>query len=144
MPDLADDLDAYVTLAAELADRRVDRDAALAAAGLTDDDWEAIDDAWQARLSAAEAEAEGSDGIPPLVAAHAEAFARAQRARAGGVLPFERFATAARELRRGGDLSSTLRRLDLTLATYLAAQAHWTARMLEDEELARRFEHAIR
>jgi len=144
MADLRTDLEAYVALAVELADPRGDRSATLAARGLDEDAWEEIDDAWQARLSEAEAEGAAGDDIPPLVAAHAEAFARAQRARVREVLPFERFVVAARELRRGGDLASTLRRLDLTLDTYLAAQAHWTARMLEDEDLAARFERAMR
>ncbi|EYF00235.1 hypothetical protein [Chondromyces apiculatus] len=146
MADLRTDLEAYVTVAAELSDPRVDRTVALTARGLDEDAWEEIDDAWQARLSEAEAEAEdaAADGVPPLVAAHAEAFARAQRARVHDVLPFERFVTAASALRRGGDLRSTLRRLDLTLDAYLTAQAHWTARMLEDDALFARFEHAMR
>jgi hypothetical protein len=143
MADLRTDLHAYVALAAELSDARVDRGAALAARGMDEDDWEAIDDAWQTRLSEAEAEGAAGSDIPPLVAAHAEAFSRAQLSRTREVLPFERFVIAARELGRGGDLASTLRRLDLTLDTYLAAQAHWTARMLEDEELSARFERAL-
>jgi hypothetical protein len=142
MADLRNDLEAYATLAAELADPRVDRRAVLAARGLDEDAWEALDDAWQARLEAADAA--DDDGVPPLIAAHAEAFARAQRARVGEILPFERFVAAARELRRGGDLASTLRRLELTLDTYLAAQGHWTARLLEDEELSARFDRAMK
>lgn len=144
MGDLSDDVELYAALSAELADIRADRAAILAARGLTEDAWDAIDEAWQDRLSAAEAEALDSDGVPPLVARHAEAFARAQRSRAGAVLPFERFVSAVRELRRGGDLASALRRLDLTLDVYLAAQAHWTSRMLEDEELSARFTRALR
>jgi hypothetical protein len=142
MADLRNDLEAYATLAAELADPRVDRRAVLLARGLDEDAWEALDDAWQARLEAADAA--DDDGVPPLIAAHAEAFARAQRARVGEILPFERFVAAARELRRGGDLASTLRRLELTLDTYLAAQGHWTARLLEDEELSDRFDRAMK
>ncbi|MFT3770312.1 MAG: hypothetical protein QM820_33205 [Minicystis sp.] len=144
MANLLQDLDAYATLSAELVDPRVDRAAVLAARGLDEDAWDAIDDAWQTRLSEADDAHGDADGVPPLVAAHAEAFARAQRARVREVLPFERFVKAARELRRGGDLQSTLKRLELTLDTYLAAQAHWTARLLEDEELAARFDRAMR
>jgi hypothetical protein len=144
MADLLHDLESYATLAVELSDPRVDRAAALAARGLDEDAWEALDDAWQARLSAADEDGDDEDGIPALVAAHAEAFARAQRARVREVLPFERFVAAARELGRGGDLASTLRRLDLTLDAYLTAQSHWTARLLEDEELAARFDDAMK
>ena len=141
MEDLASDVEAYAALSAELADPRVDRAALLAARGLDEAAWDALDEAWQARIE--EADEGDGDGIPPLVAAHAEAFARAQRARAGAVLPFERFAQAARELGRGTDLATALKRLDLTLDAYLAAQAHWTREMLADEALAARFRRAI-
>ncbi|APR79220.1 Hypothetical protein A7982_04567 [Minicystis rosea] len=137
-------MEAYATLAAELSDPRVDRSAVLAEHGLDEDAWEVIDDTWQARLSEADDAEADDDRVPALIAAHAEAFARAQRARVREVLPFDRFVTAARELRKGGDLASTLRRLELTLDTYLAAQAHWTQRLLEDEELAARFDRAMR
>lgn len=142
MADLLHDLEAYATLSAELLDPDVDRTAALAAHGLDEDGWEAIDEAWEKRLS--EAGDDETDGVPPLIAAHAEAFARAQRARSKAVIPFARFLEAARELARGKDLSTALKRLDLTLETYLAAQAHWTARMLEDDALAKEFERALR
>lgn len=141
MTDLLNDLEAYVTVAVELADPRVERGAALAAHALDEDAWEAIESAWETRLAEAP---DDVDGVPPLVVAHAEAFARAQRARVREILPFERFVAAARALRRGGDLASALRRLELTLDTYLAAQAHWTARMLEDEPLAARFQQAMK
>jgi len=144
MPDLAADVEAYAALAAELADLRTDRAAVLAAHGLDEDAWDALDERWQDRLSAAEEAHGDADGVPPLVAAHAEAFVRAQRARVREVLPFERFLAATRALRRGGDLAATLKRLDLTLETYLAAQAHWTARVLEDEALAARFDEAMK
>ncbi len=135
------DVAAYAALSAELADPRVDRAALLAARGLDEDGWDALDEAWQARLS--EADEGDGDEVPPLIAAHAEAFARAQRARAGAALPFDRFAEAVRELRRGTDLSTALKRLDLSLEAYLAAQAHWTREMLADEALAERFRRMI-
>jgi hypothetical protein len=140
LEDLENDVEAYAALSAALADPRADRGALLAARGLDEDAWDAIDDAWLARLSAAD---DNDDGVPPLVAAHAEAFARAQRARAGEVLPFERFAAAARQLARGTDLATALERLDLTLDAYLAAQAHWTREMLADDALAARFRKAL-
>jgi hypothetical protein len=145
MASLEDDLEAYASLAAELSDPRVDRAAALAARGLDEDRWDAIDDAWQARLSEADAAgAEEDDGVPALVVAHAEAFARAQRARVQDVLPFERFVEAARAFTRGEDLAAALKRLELTLDAYLRAQAHWTAEMIADDALAERFRQAIR
>ena len=153
MSDLRHDLDAWVTLSVELADPAVDRAAVLRSHGLDEDAWEAIDDAWQTRLSEAEGAAEREEGdavdprggVPPLVAAHAEAFARAQAARAGApLLDLPAFAELTRALQRRPDVAAVLRRFDLSLAALLHNQAHWTKRLLEDPELARQFDEAVR
>jgi hypothetical protein len=144
MADPRGDIEAYAALAAALTAPDADRAAVLAAHGLDEEAWNALDDAWQARLSAASDEEVEGFGVPGLIAAYAEAFSRAQRARAPGVLPFERFLEAAREMKQGRDMATALKRLGLTLEAYLGAQAHWTARMLEDEELAARFQRAMR
>lgn len=142
MQDLLRDVEAFATLAAQLAEPGADRAAILAAHGLDEERWEALDDAWQARLSEAD---EGEDeGVPPLMAAYAEAFARAQRARAKSELPFDRFLEAARAMKRGTDMTTALKRLGMTLSEYLNAQQRWTAAMLEDEDLAARFQQAMK
>jgi hypothetical protein len=127
-----------------LADPRGDRAALLAAHGLDEEAWEAIDDAWQARLSEAGAEGDLAQGVPPLIAAYAEAFARAQRARAQHEVSFERFVEAARAMARGTDMATVLERLGLTLEDLLRAQQRWTAAMLADDALAERFRRAMR
>ncbi|WP_437553003.1 hypothetical protein WME95_17420 [Sorangium sp. So ce327] len=139
-----DDVEAYATLAAQLADPSADRAALLAAHGLDEAGWEALDDAWQARLSEADDDDGEEVGVPPLVVAYAETFARVQRARAKSELSFERFLEAARGLKRGTDMATVLSRLDLTLEDYLSAQQRWTAAMLEDEALMARFQRAMR
>ena len=142
MVDLSSDIEVYAALSAALADPAADRAALLAAHGLDEDTWDALDDAWQARLSAAE-EGEG-EGVPPLVAAHAEAFARAQRARAGAPLSFERFVEIARAMQRGSELATLLGRLGVSLDDFLTAQRTWTEAMIGDEGLAERFRRAMR
>jgi hypothetical protein len=142
MEDLSQDIEAYAALAAALAEAGPDRARVLAARGLTEAQWEALDQAWQARLS--EEGEENAAGVPALLAAYAEAFARAQRARARAVMPFERFVEAAREMQRGADLARVLQRLDMSLPDFMASQQHWTARMLEDGALAARFRKAMR
>ncbi|MEJ7731836.1 MAG: hypothetical protein WKG00_21830 [Polyangiaceae bacterium] len=150
MPDPRLDLDAWVELSVELSDPVVDRASVLRARGLDEDAWEALDDAWQQRLSDADAhlEADGGDpdaGVPALVAAHAEAFVRAQAARTQGPpLDFAAFVELTRAIERQPDISAVLRRFQLTLQQLLRSQAHWTKRMLEDPELARRFDEARR
>ena len=144
MSDLTRDLDAYAELAAALADPTADRAALLAAHALDEEAWEAIDDRWQTLVSQADVTDPDGEGVPAFVSAYAEAFARAQRARSGGVIPFERFIEAAREMKRGIDMATVLKRLGLRLEDFLNAQRHWTARMLEDEALATRFQRALR
>ena len=136
---------AYARLAVELADPRVDRRAVLQRHGLDEDAWEAIDDLWQRRLEDdVDMVPEAEEAVPPLLARVSEAFTRAQRERASAVvLPFARFVEATRELRRGQDMSTVLRRLQLGLDDYLAAQRHWTAEMLRDPALAAEMERAL-
>ncbi|MGK4005425.1 hypothetical protein WMF31_22545 [Sorangium sp. So ce1036] len=143
MKDPARDVEAFATLAAQLADPSADRAALLAEHGLDEERWEALDDAWQARFSEADGDDGDDVGVPPLVAAFAETFARVQRARARSALSFERFLEAARAMKRGTDMATVLGRLDLTLEDYLSAQQRWTAAMLEDEELMARFQRAM-
>jgi glyoxylase-like metal-dependent hydrolase (beta-lactamase superfamily II) len=140
--DLEGDVRAYATLAARLARDPARRAELLAAHGLDEDRWEALDDAWQARLDRAADSDE--DGVPALVAAHAEAFADAQRGAGADVLPFERYVEAARELRRGHDMTTALKRLSVTFDQLMRAQRHWTAAMLSDPALAARFQRAVR
>ena len=141
--DPARDIEAYAELSAALVGPSVDRAALLAAHGLDEARWEALDDAWQARLAAEDDAA--VEGMPPLLAAYAEAFARAQRARIQGtVLTFDRFVEVVRALRHGGDAAATLQRLGVTFASYLASQQHWMTRMMEDEALAERFRRLMR
>ena len=137
----ADDLETYVALAVALADPREDRARVLSAHGLDEERWEAIDEAWQARLG--EAEADDPDAIPPFVAAFSEAFSRASIARAQKEISFERVLDAVREMRRGVDMATALDRLELGLDDFLRAQARWTAAMLEDDELAEHFRRAM-
>lgn len=111
--------------------------------GLDEASWETIEEAWQGRFDAADATHGEAEGIPPLLAAYAEAFARAQATRGGAGMPFESFVEVARAFARGDDAQGLLRRFGATLEEYLSAQRCWTARMLEDPELAGRFEKAM-
>ena len=139
----ADDVHAYAALGAALADPSANREKILATNGLDETAWEIIEETWQGRFDAAD-EAHGeAEGIPPLVVEHAEAFARAQATRGGAGMPFERFVDVARAFARGDDAQGLLRRFGATLDEYLGAQREWTGRMLEDAELAGRFEKAM-
>jgi len=141
--DPADDIQAYAALGAALADPSADREKILATNGLDETAWEIIEETWQGRFDAAD-EAHGeAEGIPPLVVEHAEAFARAQATRGGAGMPFDRFVDVARAFARGDDAQGLLRRFGATLDEYLGAQREWTGRMLEDAELAGRFEKAM-
>lgn len=143
--DPATDLDLYAALALSLSDGTVDRVALLAAHGLDEERWAIVEDTWHTRLSEADAgdPVEDDGEVPALVTAFADAFARAERARAS-VLPFDRFVEVTREMRRGVAMQNVLERVGVRLDVFLASQHHWTGRMLEDESLAERFRRGLR
>ncbi len=131
---LDDDVVLYAELAAELSGAPRPRDVVLADHGLDEDAWAEIDSRWQDRLSVALASA--AEGIPPLVAAHAEAFARAQHSLGGVPMPLARFAEATAIVQRGGDVGAGLARLGVDLAAYLTASRHYTTLAAHDRAVA--------
>jgi hypothetical protein len=135
-------LDEYVRITLALAGAGSQRAELLAKAGLTEDEWQAIDDAWQQRIDEATDAIDDSGGFPPLLAEYALAMDRAQTDQ-GSALPFERFVQATLALRAAGDVAGVLRRLGLTMDEYMRASRHWTKRMIGDEELARAFRRAL-
>ncbi len=133
------DIRAYAALAATLAAGDRPRGAILAARGLDEAAWEALDRHHQEQLS--RAMDDDADGVPPLVAAYAEAFAaaRARTTGAAALLTIERFGDATREIQRSGDPTAALARLGIALDDFLRANEHWTSRMMSDAEVLRRF-----
>ncbi|HZO13207.1 MAG TPA: hypothetical protein VFB62_08105 [Polyangiaceae bacterium] len=142
MGDHHDDVRAYARLAAQLATADTHRDELLAAHGLDDDGWDALEEEWMERLSEAEEGANG-DGVPELLTAYAEAFAAAH-AELAVLLPFERYLEITRALSRGRDLTQLPERFGVDLATYLSSHRHWTARMATDQELSEQLRRALR
>jgi hypothetical protein len=139
-------LDAYARLAVALS--RVAgvagprRGELLATHGLDEARWQAIDDAWQTRLSEA-LDAMGDEAtVPPLVEAYSRAMERAQTADSQ-LMAFERFVQATRAARAGGDLGKNLERLGVTVDDYLRANRHYTLAMTGDDALAERFRKAL-
>lgn len=112
--------------------------------GLSEEDYEAVEATYQQALSdAMDATAEG---VPPLVAEYAAAFAaaRAKRAASPGDgsyqgLDLETFARATKAIERLGDVDRALRELGIDLRDYLAASQHWAPRIVADPALAERF-----
>lgn len=142
---LATDVRAYATLAVRLSEPDADRAAILAEHGLDEDGWDELDDAWQARLSAAVDEVGEDDSVPMLVKEHADAFAAAQAARVspGPPLTFERFIEVTHDIQRGHDIQHVLKRNGTTLHDYLRAQQHWLKVMMDDADLQSRFHRAM-
>ena len=136
------DVRAYAAIAVALAEAS-SREEVLAAAGLDEDSWEAVEDRWQERLSRAIDEQDTDSGacaVPPLMVEYDAAITEA-RARSNGAPPMslERFAEATRQLRRGADPAAAVRQLGVSFGAYLRASAHWTARMAREPDLAERF-----
>jgi hypothetical protein len=134
-----EDMRAYAALVATLAAGNQPRAAILLERGLDEAGWEALDRFHQDELS--RAMSEEHDGVPPIVAAYAEAFAeaRARFASTERVLSIERFADATRAIQISGDPTAALGRLGIALEDFLRANEHWTQRMMADPDLLRRF-----
>jgi hypothetical protein len=135
------DIEAYAAVMAELAAAGDARSEVLARRGLDEDQWDALDSEWQARLS--EALDDEGDGVPALVARYAAAYEAAQRA-LGDPLPLEQFARVTRLLQATGDMQAALAREGVTLSDYIRSSEHWSRRMTEDPAEARRFKDALR
>lgn len=135
------DVTAYATLMAELAASADDRAEVLARHGLDERAWDAIDAAWQERLSAALDD--DGDGVPEIISRYAAAYEAAQRA-SGPLISLEQFARVTRLLQASGDVRAALARAGVTMAAYVRGSEHWSGRIAGDPELERRFEDALR
>jgi hypothetical protein len=137
-------VEAYATILATLARPDADRERILATHGLTEEEWDAIDEEWQTKLSEATAADLGeNEVIPPLVADFAQAFAKAQAAQAGGgVLSFEKYVEAARALSQPEPMAA-LQAVGVTFAQFVKAQQHWLQAISEDEALREKLERAL-
>src|SRR6516225_1179218 len=109
----------------------IDRDAILAEHGLDEVKWSSIEDHWQGVLSAAMDGDLDTHGIPDVLARYSAACARAQEERSSSVLSLDDFAEATRRISRSGDVQQTLTDMGLSLPQFLAANLHWTKRMLD-------------
>jgi hypothetical protein len=146
--DLESDIEAYAALVVELAEaanEKKDRGAVLLAHDLDERRWEAIDDAWQARLSAAADGAGEDEGVPALVIAYGAAFSKAQAARApANVIPLEKFGEVMRGIQTTGDTLKSLERAGITLQQFLHANQYWTKRIVSEPELEARIKKLLR
>jgi hypothetical protein len=143
-PDANDlDVHGYAAVCARLADGARPREEILGELGFDEASWTEADAVWQDRLSSALDQ--DVEGVPELIAAYAEAFARARAVAAQGAViePIERFAQATREIQRLGDPMKALGRVGMTLEQFLRANEHWTRRMIEEPEVAERFRKVL-
>lgn len=134
----------YAAISAELAEPSGDRAKVLASHDLDEETWNAVDQRFQDAMS--REMNEEHEGAPPLVAAYADAFARARAALYDGgvVLSVERFGDATREIQQRGDALAALSKLGITLNEFLQANEHWTRRMLADPEIFARYRSRLR
>jgi hypothetical protein len=130
----------YAALVAELS-RGGDAGEVLARWGLDDASFTSVEEHYQGELSKAMDATD--DGVPPLVAEYAAAFAAARAEQpssdARPRLDLDEFARATRAIQRKGDAVSALRELGIEVGDYLAASQHWTPRIASDPVLAARF-----
>jgi hypothetical protein len=137
------DIEAYARVMAELcsASHATSRAEVFARHGLDEDQWDAIDARWQARLS--EALDEDGDGVSALIAAYASAYEAAQRSLAAPI-SLEQFAHVTRLLHATGDLRAALAKVGVELSDYVRGSEHWSRKLATEPDLERRFEAALR
>lgn len=135
-------LDTYARITVALGRAGQGRDAVLAAHGLDEARWQAIDDVWQARLSEAMDQTSDEVPVPPFLEQFSRAMDRAQ-SDDSLVMTLERFVEATRVVKRGGDVGKALEHLGLTVDAYLQANRHFMQRMAKDDELAAAFRKAL-
>ena len=133
----------YAKLSAQLSGADVDREGILAKHGLDEVKWSLLEDHWQAVLSAAMDLDVETHGVPEVLSRYSAAYARAQEERSSAVLSIDHFAEATRRISRSRDVQQTLADMGLTLQQFLAANLHWTKRMLESPDLAERFRKVL-
>ena len=133
-------IEVYAQVMAELAAAGEARASVLARHGLDESSWAAIDDHWQAALSAA-LDAD-DDGIPEILSVYAAAYEAAQRA-LGPPISIEQFAQVTRLLHAGADVRAALARVGVTLADYVRGSEHWSRQLAGDPEIERRFNDVV-
>jgi hypothetical protein len=133
-------IEVYAQVMAELAAAGVARAPVLASHGLDESSWAAIDDHWQAALSAA-LDAD-DDGIPEILSVYAAAYEAAQRA-LGPPISIEQFAQVTRLLHAGADVRAALAKVGVTLADYVRGSEHWSRQLAGDPEIERRFNDVV-
>ena len=140
-PRVDQTIEAYAQVMAELASAGEARGPVLSRHGLDEASWAAIDDRWQARLSAALDV--DDDGVPELLSAYAAAYGLAQRALAAPI-SLDQFALVTRLLNASGDLRASLAKVGVTLADYVRGSEHWSRRLAGEPDLEARFHEVLR
>ncbi len=135
-------LDAYARLTVAVARAGAKREAVLQAHGLDETRWQAIDDAWQMRLSEAMDQVTDEQPVPPFLEQFSHAMDRAQ-SEESETMTLDRFVAATRVVRAGGDVGRALERLGLTMEDYLRANRYFMQKMAKDDDLAARFQRAL-
>jgi hypothetical protein len=138
---MIDDVERYAEIAAALASSD-DRGGVLAQYGLTEEVWEAEDEAWQARLSEA-VEAFEDDGVPEIIDRFNQAFTAARERFSAKVMSFDKFVEVTRALQRSHDVPRTLESHGVTFPMFIQANQHWAPKIATDPELAEKFRKAI-
>lgn len=132
----------YAKIVAALARERP-RAEVLAACGLSEEAFEALEQGVEAELDRAMESDE--DGVPAFVLAYERAMHEAQTRTDGHgrELSLDDLARAVRAIEQGGDLSVTFRKLGCSAGDVARAAGAMGERLAKDQDLAVRFE-AIR
>lgn len=132
-------LEAYAELLAELGRAGEERDAVLCGHGLSEAEWEALDEHYQAVLERADLPGD-ANSVPDAVARFSNAFVRGMSTQTLPRLTLEEYAEVVRLTQQGSDIARLLEQRRLSVPEYLDAQAHHLKAMTENPDLRRLFE----
>jgi hypothetical protein len=130
------ELEIYGAIAADLARGR-DRGEALAAHGLDEERFDALE---ERALAAMAADDDAQDGIPEPIAQFDAALRVAHAPEPHDVPSLEDFVRALMVAQEGGKVHERLAERGLSLELLLRGSGYYTPKLVSDPELARRFQ----
>ncbi|HMA92489.1 MAG TPA: hypothetical protein VKP30_07375 [Polyangiaceae bacterium] len=135
-PDDPNTFAKYVRVLAALAQPGVDADTVLARFGLTEAEWDALEDACDARLNSEDNDDEKTLGYLGQIAQglHANHSSTDEPG-----IDFDTWLAVTRACRTGAQFEAQLATRKIALQDFLSAQAHWIQRMAGDPALLARY-----
>lgn len=135
-PEPTDCFDQYVRILSALSRPGVDPDAVLAEFGLSEAEWDALEESCEARLNSDEVDDEKT---VEYLGRLAQGLCSASTQQQEPNIDFDTWLAVVRACRTGAQFEAQLALRRFELSEFLAAQAYWIQRMAKEPELLARY-----